>query len=269
MLAPTCSGDVSSPGCGPTSGQSTNPAAPATPTTNVAGTKGKAQPMPLDPTHKATNFVDITTDQVVMVQQNGTGTGLVVNNLAGGKIASLQNNGVEKLRVDGMGNITTFGSITLPRTTGPGVGVINLGVRPFLHACCGIGNTFVGLGAGNFASTGIENTAVGAGALQFDVGQYNTAIGYQALRAGGKRNTAIGSQALYHISTGIYNTASGSVALYSNDSGNFNSAFGTCALLNTFRTSSTPAACGLRALPAGSGDTAMGYLAGQSNTTGR
>src|SRR6266567_5000338 len=35
MLAPTCSGDVSSRGCGPTSGQSTNPATTGTPTPNL------------------------------------------------------------------------------------------------------------------------------------------------------------------------------------------------------------------------------------------
>src|SRR6266700_991388 len=48
MLAPTCSGDVSSPGCAPTSGQSTNPATTGTPTTNLAtgGTNGK-KPKPL------------------------------------------------------------------------------------------------------------------------------------------------------------------------------------------------------------------------------
>src|SRR5439155_26388127 len=85
MLAPTCSGDVSSPGCSPTSGQTGNlpagqagPATPGTPTSNLAsgGTSG-TKPKPLATMSGATNFVDTTTDQVVLVQQNGTGTGLV------------------------------------------------------------------------------------------------------------------------------------------------------------------------------------------------
>jgi endosialidase-like protein len=247
-----------------------------------------------------------------------SGTGLVVNNVAGGKLASMQNNGVEKLSVDGSGSITTTGNlsagnlnavnltalgtvsdaneivagdINLPLTTGLGVGVITLGGAPFIHTCCGnTYNTFVGLNAGNLTTTGASNTATGYGALQSNsyggnntasgfftlvtntTGENNTASGFSALESNttGNYNTASGFQALVSNITGTYNTASGVAALFLNDTGGHDSAFGTCALANTFGTTGMTGPCGgVPTLTSGSGDTAVGFSAGRTNTTGQ
>jgi hypothetical protein len=108
------------------------------------------------------------------------------------------------------------------------------------------------------------NTADGASALQNNIsGQYNTAVGWQALQgsstdggevgnATGSHNTAIGAGALYDYSTGSNNTASGFEALYNDQVGSSNTANGYFALQGNN----------------GSYNTATGTSALQSNNTG-
>jgi hypothetical protein len=140
------------------------------------------------------------------------------------------------------------GILNLPQTTGSGVGIVNIGGSPFLHACCssGAGNTFVG-GAGNFTTPGSQNTAIGLAALHFNVfGIDNAASGVSALEANtsGSNNTATGARALQGNTIGGDNTASGYYALGTNTTGFSNTAFGENALV----TNAT-----------GSNNTALGY----------
>ena len=148
------------------------------------------------------------------------------------------------------GSVTLGGSgiLNLPQTTGSGVGIVNIGGSPFLHACCssGAGNTFVG-GAGNFTTPGSQNTAIGLAALHFNVfGIDNAASGVSALEANtsGSNNTATGARALQGNTIGGDNTASGYYALGTNTTGFSNTAFGENALV----TNAT-----------GSNNTALGY----------
>jgi hypothetical protein len=102
---------------------------------------------------------------------------------------------------------------------------------------------------------GTFSTALGRGALNDNMGDLNTAIGYQALyqNTNGNYNTAIGYKTLYFNTIGVYNTASGLQALYSNTTGTFNTAVGNVALYSN---------------TTGDLNTAIGYQALQYNTTG-
>jgi hypothetical protein len=86
------------------------------------------------------------------------------------------------------------------------------------------------------------------------MGSNNTASGFNALfdNSTGIDNTATGVQALTYNSTGIDNTAIGFQALYNNRTGYQNTAHGSKALLNN----------------TGTGNTALGYLAGSNLTNG-
>lgn len=100
----------------------------------------------------------------------------------------------------------------------------------------GDGNTYVGTGVGTGGAThGQYNTALGYEALYSNVsgGNNNIAIGYQAMRNSttGSINTAIGYYAMYNNTTGIYNVAIGSDALFQNTTGEGNIALGWGALL--------------------------------------
>lgn len=110
----------------------------------------------------------------------------------------------------------------------------------------GLGNLFVGEGAGNRTMTGSDNTGIGyyvlpanttgisntaSGSLALSAnttGSYNTASGQYTLGSniGGADNTASGWAALYANTTGVYNTASGSSALQYNATGSYNTAIG-------------------------------------------
>lgn len=185
------------------------------------------------------------------------------------------------------------GNLVLPQTTGPSVGVINLGTSPFLH---NFGdsygtNTFLGsIAGGGFQTTGVQNTGLGQAALFSNTSGYNgTATGVAALYSNtqGVFNTANGVQALFSNITGGFNTASGVQALFSNTTGGDNSADGEGALysnttgsgntasgyeaLRANTTASTNTANGYEALyssTTGSGNTATGYAAGYFNQTG-
>ena len=126
------------------------------------------------------------------------------------------------------------------------------------------GNTFVGLGAGNFT---MGSTATSAGEAS-----YNTGIGYQSLRSNttGSFNTANGMYSLSSNTTGSFNTANGSYSLNSNTTGYYNTANGYQSLFyNT--TGSQNTANGMRSLisnTTGYNNTANGYASLYSNTTG-
>ncbi|MGO9274963.1 MAG: beta strand repeat-containing protein [Terriglobia bacterium] len=151
----------------------------------------------------------------------------------------------------GGGVETLTGDLSLPQTTGAGVGVIDLGGSPFIQACCpkSTRNTFVGANAGNFTADASGsggglglNTAIGYGALEaLTSGRGNTASGYEALysNTAGLINTASGYKALILNTTGEDNTASGGYALYSDMTGSNNTAVGFKAGTNSALTSPT------------------------------
>jgi hypothetical protein len=158
-----------------------------------------------------------------------TGTVAVLNNGAGGKIISGQNNGVEKFSVDGNGNLNTLGKYQIGSKR-----VLDIGAAADQ-------NVFLGVGAGtsNVAGSGRANTFSGSQA-----GLYNTTGAY---------NTFSGSQAGYSNTTGNYNTFSGFYAGYANTIGSNNTFIGDYAGVNNTW---------------GSYNTFSGYVAGGYNTTG-
>lgn len=120
----------------------------------------------------------------------------------------------------------------------------------------GVGNTFMGTGAGQSTTTGSYNTANGVNALLSNTtGGYNTANGANALRSNttGGGNTANGLRALQNNTTGSSNTANGVNALFRNTTGENNTANGSDSLFSN---------------TTGSNNTANGASALQSNTTG-
>ncbi len=119
------------------------------------------------------------------------------------------------------------------------------------------------------------NTAEGLQALfnvNTAVGQFNTALGFKALRGDttGAHNTGVGAQALLNNNTGGYNTAVGENALVANTTGSFNMALGQGALAKNL-IGSDNTAMGFQALTfnTASDNTAVGYAALLHNTTGR
>jgi hypothetical protein len=150
------------------------------------------------------------------------------------------------------------GSLSLPSTTDPNIGVISIGGTPVLHTF-GRFNTFVGPNAGNFTTTGVANTATGYGALSSNTS--NSGLG---------GNTATGYNALFSNTEGYSNTATGFAALQSNTSGHANTATGWDALLsNTTGIGNTGTGySALRSNTSGLGNTATGWVALNFNTTG-
>jgi hypothetical protein len=195
----------------------------------------------------------------------------------------------DKFTVDGAGNVTLSGQLSLPATTNATTGVINLGSLPFIHSF-GTDNTFLGHSSGNFTMTGTDNTAIGlrtlannttgntntasgVDALLFNTtGNNNTATGGAALQDNttGIDNTAIGTFALEFSTTGFSNTASGVNALLHNSTGNFNTASGVAALVSN-TTGSQNTASGMNALEhitTGGSNVGIGFNAGANATTG-
>ena len=128
------------------------------------------------------------------------------------------------------GTVTTSGNINLPTTTGPSVGVINMGGSPFLQAF-GF-NIFLGPNAGNFSSTGFPNIGIGSGSLSSNTtGVSNIAIGTgsQSLNTTGDTNVSVGYVSLFNNTTGVAITAIGTNALANNTTGNGNTAVGYVA----------------------------------------
>jgi hypothetical protein len=141
------------------------------------------------------------------------------------------------------GNETVTGSLTaaadsantfsLPQTSGPSSGVLDVAGSSFLHDAGGTSNTFVGSSAGGaFSNTGSSNSALGYQALYSNsVGGYNTAIGSGALQrnTGGSFNTALGEGSLDYNGTGSNNTAVG-VSAGANSLGSSDTFIGASAI---------------------------------------
>src|SRR5260370_41332222 len=104
------------------------------------------------------------------------------------------------------------GNVTMVSSTATQGNILKDGV-PFLHDFpAGIGNTFLGLPAGNLTLTGGSNTGVGGNALSSNAdGVANTATGAGSLgsNTSGKENTARGPGGLFGNITADGNTPGG------------------------------------------------------------
>jgi hypothetical protein len=132
-------------------------------------------------------------------------------------------------------------------------------------------NTGVGNSALFSLSTGSENQAFGTTALYLNTtGSYNTAIGRDALRnnSTASNNTAVGYTAGYSNVTGTQNSFFGEGSGYAT-TGNYNAFFGTEINYNG-GAGSNNSGLGHQALryATGSNITAVGYQAGNANTSG-
>jgi hypothetical protein len=203
---------------------------------------------------------------------SASGTALVVNNTAGGKLLSARNNGVEKLGVDGSGNLVAAGALTgtqLVSTVASGtaplsinsytlVPNLNADLLDGLHAVAfQPAGAYATLGANIFTTTQSissgdlsvssgnislpETTSASAGVINLGgspfIHAYGTGNTFLGTNAGnfsttGYFNTASGYQALASNTAGYDNTASGYAALYKNTSGQSNVASGYRALFN-------------------------------------
>ena len=142
-----------------------------------------------------------------------------------------------------LNNLTLTGVLTLPSFfSGPDI--IYAANTPLLYADQSF-NIFVGLGAGNLATSG-------------DGGSQNTAIGYGTLHGNtsGSGNMATGAGALNINTSGSDNTANGFGALGDNRTGNNNTAVGYNALQQL----------GFANGAGGSNNIALGYNAGTNFT---
>jgi hypothetical protein len=134
----------------------------------------------------------------------------------------------------------------------------------------GIANTAVGWSALGNTSGASLNTAMAAGALLANNGEQNTATGAAALlnNIAGAFNTAGGAFVLFSNNAGLHNVAVGWYSLAKNTEGTANTAVGGYALLDN-TTGENNTAVGNSALvhSSGSGNTALGFIAGNGVTT--
>jgi hypothetical protein len=204
---------------------------------------------------------------------NGNGGGLTnlnANNLSSGALplaqlpAAVVTNNESGVTLH---NATFSGTVNLP-----GIVTINDGGGKYLYSD-GVGNFFLGQGAGNPAVSGFNNVSLGENALSaVTSGGDNTGLGYLALALNtqGNNNTASGYETLYNNTSGSTNTAIGDVALFSNTTGSGNTAIGESAL-NSNTNGNYNTAVGFAALELnknGQNNTAIGYNALLSNRTG-
>ena len=144
-----------------------------------------------------------------------------------------------------------------------------------LDAKGGLGNTGIGYQSlGNATSTDY-NTALGYQALKgsatiSNIGN-NTAVGYQSLvlNTTGNYNTAVGYQSLALNTTGNYNTANGRTSLSSNTTGQQNTADGVSAL-NANTTGNYNTTIGVNSLlfnTTGTGNIGLGLATGRGDGT--
>src|SRR5882724_1157638 len=143
------------------------------------------------------------------------------------------------------------------------------GDNALLNLSTGVANTAIGWFALKDNQGGSFNTAIGAGTLIANNGDQNTATGVGALlsNTAGAFNTANGAFALFLNSEGLNNTAIGWYSLF-NNTADQNTAVGGSALLENV-TGSSNTAVGQSALvhSTGSGNTALGFIAGNGVTT--
>ena len=173
---------------------------------------------------------------------------------------------------------TAVGSTALRRNT-TGYNNTAIGYSSLKNNISGIYNVAIGYAAMNWNTDNNYNTAIGSYSLKFNVGDKNTAVGYDSLKGiesennntcTGNNNTAVGYQALSSNTTGNYNTASGTNALKSNTTGSYNTADGTESL-NSNTTGFYNTAVGYQALSSnttGMNNVAIGYATLKKNTTG-
>jgi hypothetical protein len=162
----------------------------------------------------------------------------------------------------------TFGTsyAVQPNSVALGPGALALDISP------GDYNTAVGANAMGANTTGDNNVAVGYAALATNAtGIDNVAVGYGAmfLDTTGFDNTALGWEALYSNTTGYQNTALGLFALYANTTANYNNAVGYEALYaNTTGIQNNAMGAGaLGTNTTGIDNTAVGHSALSSSTT--
>jgi hypothetical protein len=134
-------------------------------------------------------------------------------------------------------------------------------------------NTAEGLNALFNVNTAVGqfNTALGFAALKVDTtGSHNTGVGAQALlNNNGSFNTAVGENALVHNTTGGMNMALGQGALATNKTGSFNTAMGFQALsANTVNDNTAVGGGALATNSTGGENTATGASALNSNVDG-
>lgn len=132
----------------------------------------------------------------------------------------------------GAQDVDVPGNLTMVNSTETQGNILKDGL-PFLHNFgLGIGNTFLGLAAGNLMLTGGSNTGVGGNSLSNNAdGVANTATGAGSLgsNTSGNENTACGHGALFGNVSGNGNTAVGNRVLFANASGSNNTAIGSSA----------------------------------------
>jgi trimeric autotransporter adhesin len=149
-------------------------------------------------------------------------------------------------------------------------GNIGIGDRQTLglNGASGAWNIAIGPRAMASNQSGIENVAVGAFALQYNDANYNTGVGYSALKYNtlGQDLAAVGFKALNYNTTGSRSSALGTRAGFQNTSGNDGMFIGYQSGYNT-KTSSYNTFIGSQAglNLTGASNTHIGGLAGQLN----
>jgi len=223
-------------------------------------------------TNPAVNFLGTTDSKALVFKTNNNERMRIASS---GKVGIGVSAPVQKLDVGGNLNLSSGSSLYMDNHSVFKVDSVNKCV-------------FVGNGAGNFNieqfntalgyfamnsnTTGESNTSVGNNALTYnESGSFNTANGSGSLKfnISGFSNTATGYRSLSNNVYGNQNSAFGDSALYSNLTGSFNTAVGAFAL---FKGSSSAynTAIGHRALYSTTSgpNTAVGISALYSNTTG-
>ena len=169
----------------------------------------------------------------------------------------------EQMRLTSTGLTTQKDATIYGLTVGRGAGAVGT-------------NTVVGSGALATSNTGPRQTAIGYRALSAYSGSvgYNTAIGSDALQntTGSYDNVAVGDAALNGVSNGNGNVAVGNNAILFNQTGSSNTAVGHSALrgasLNSFSNNTAVGYQAAYSNTTGGGEVAIGHQALYSNTTG-
>ena len=172
----------------------------------------------------------------------GVGIGSLVSNTTGRYNTAIGSNSLN-VNNTGWAN-TAIGYVSLGANTS-GYRNMALGESSLNKNTVGNNNTALGYAALHENISGSNGVAIGAESQYYANDtttawtNYNTSIGYQALRGSttpstntGNSNTATGYQSLLNNTTGYQNSAQGAYSLYSNTSGYFNSAQGTYSLFS-------------------------------------
>jgi len=200
-----------------------------------------------------------------------------------GSSPSFGTNG-QLLTSSGSGAAPTWTTVSVSAATPTALGTVyakqsTSGGSPYLTAfgsfaatsTTGEYNTAVGNNALFTNVSGIRNSAFGLNALYANTGSYNTAVGMAASQTTttATENSTLGYNAGFSNTTGNENVAIGSSALYTNSTGASNVAIGRRALYAS--TGSSNVAVGhsaLTALQSTNSNVAVGNSAGTATTTG-